>query len=240
MFDEYKQIKIMKRGGKSLQVTLLENNRNHKIVKKQYNKNIPTHRVSFRKEIRILTGLKQYPYTPKLLHIDYDNYTFYETYCGIVVPRNYPNYDQKIIERTKDLYKKYGLAYIKDGEQTWMVHGGNYCLYDDEIYMIDFGSIKWTGSFADEPKEINERKHKKRNRENYSENKRNEEVYREIQEIAKRTKRIDVKINQGIKENKYETTNKPKPSREQETKIYSKDRSNVKIIKRGLKFTKIY
>jgi len=133
----------MKKGGKSLQVTLMENDQGHNIVKKQYDRNIETHKDSFKKEIRFLTKLKSYPYTPKLLHIDYNNYTFYETYCGTVVPNNYPHGQEKMIERTKDLYKKYGMAYIKDGKQQWFVHRLNYCLFNDEIYMIDFGSIKW-------------------------------------------------------------------------------------------------
>lgn len=138
----YKPIKVLKKGGKSLQVTLLENKDGDKIIKKQYNRTIATHRDSFHKEIRILSHLKDYPYTPKLLYVDDNNYTFYETYCGKQVPKT-PFYKEKMIERTKELYKKYGLAYVVDGKQEWFVHKYNYCLMNEEIYMIDFGSIKW-------------------------------------------------------------------------------------------------
>jgi len=138
----YKPVKVLKRGGKSLKVTLMGNKEGNKIIKKQYDQNISTHRDSFYKEIRVLTGLKSYPYTPKLLYVDYDHYTFYETYCGTQVPKD-PIYKEKMIERTKDLYKKYGLKYIVNGKQEWFVHKYNYCLMNNEIYMIDFGSIKW-------------------------------------------------------------------------------------------------
>ena len=143
MFKDYKTEQVLKEGGKSLRVTLLTNSRGNKIIKKQYNSDVETHRDSFKKEIRILTKLKSYPYTPKLLHVDKDNYIFYETYCGVVVPNDYLNGQEKMEARTKELYKKYGLAYIKDGKQEWFVHRLNYCLLNDEIYMIDFGSIKW-------------------------------------------------------------------------------------------------
>lgn len=141
--QEYKPIKIMKEGGKSLRVTLMKNDKGNKIVKKEYDANIETHKDSFEREIRILTKLESYPYVPKLLHIDRDNYTFYETYCGNVVPKDYPNGKEKMIKKTKDLCKKGNLSYVKDGKQEWFVHRLNYCLMNNEIYVIDFGSIKW-------------------------------------------------------------------------------------------------
>jgi len=148
--EDYKPVKVLKKGGKSLQVTLMQNNKGDKIIKKQYDKNIDTHRDSFEKEIRILDKLKSYKYVPKLLSVDKKNYTFYETYCGVIVPSNsggFSNAEQKMIERTKDLYNKYGLAYIKDGKQEWFVHRLNYCLLNGKIYMIDFGSIKWQENY---------------------------------------------------------------------------------------------
>jgi len=149
MIKGYKPVRVLKRGGKSLLVTLMQNDDGDKIIKKQYNPKIQTHKDSFEKEVRVLTGLESYPYTPKLLCVDRKNYTFYETYCGKQVPNDSYHYD-KMVERTKDLYEKFGLAYIVDGKQEWFVHRFNYCLMNDEIYAIDFGSIKWRGSFADE------------------------------------------------------------------------------------------
>ncbi|QKF94871.1 protein kinase [Fadolivirus algeromassiliense] len=159
----YKSIKTLKKGGKSLKVTLMENKDGNKIIKKQYNPNIQTHRDSFDKEVRILTKLKDYPYTPKLLHIDHLNYTFYETYCGTSVPKDDPIYMQKMIDRTKELYQKFGLAYIKDGKQEFFVHRLNYCLMDNEIYMIDFGSIKWKEDYNKQLKYHREYKSKQYN-----------------------------------------------------------------------------
>jgi len=141
--NDYKIVKVLKRGGKSKMVTLMQNAEGNKIIKKEYNSKIPTHRDSFRKEVRFLTKLKSYKYVPKLLQVDHANYTFYETYCGGRVPNNDPIYMQKMIDRTKELYEKYGFAYVVDGKQEWFVHRMNYCLMDGEIYIIDFGSIKW-------------------------------------------------------------------------------------------------
>lgn len=149
MFKDYKRIKVLKTGGRSMKVTLLENDQGRKIIMKQYDPDIQSHRESFKREINILNGLADYPYVPKLLDVDYDNYTFYETYCGKVVPKNHPNYNNVISRRTKDLYKKYNLCYVKDDEKIWTVHWQNYCIMDGTIYMIDFGSERWVGALAE-------------------------------------------------------------------------------------------
>lgn len=143
MFNEYKLKQIFKEGGNSLKVTLLENDKGHKIIKKQYDPSISAHRESFTKEIKILSRIESYKFSPKLLHVDYDNYVFYETYCGQVLPKTHSNYNKKVIERTKDLCKKYNVEYIKNGRQRWILYWKNYCILDGEIYMIDFGSANW-------------------------------------------------------------------------------------------------
>ena len=149
MFKDYRRIKVLKTGGRSLRVTLLENKEGRKIIMKQYDPDIQSHRDSFKREIKILNGLADYPFVPKLLDVDYDNYTFYETYCGKVVPRNHPNYNKVISGRTKDLYKKYDLRYVRDDDTIWLVHWQNYCIMDGTIYMIDFGSARWVGELAE-------------------------------------------------------------------------------------------
>lgn len=146
MFEQYKQIKIIKQGGNSLKVILLKNREGHKIIMKQYDRHNSSHVVSFNKEIKILTILEFYKYVPKLLHIDHNECTFYESYCGTVIPKDYPNYDKKIMERTKDLYDLYGLEYIKNNERKWILYWKNYCILDGDIYMIDFGSNRWKES----------------------------------------------------------------------------------------------
>jgi len=145
MFSQYRPIKTIKQGGNSLKVVLLENKKGHKIIMKQYDSNKSAHRESFNREIKILTKLKSYKFVPKLIHIDHNNFTFYETYCGTAIPNTYPDYNKKIIERTKELYEKYGLKYMKDGKQQLTVYWKNYCILDNEIYMVDFGSSKWFG-----------------------------------------------------------------------------------------------
>jgi len=145
MFNQYKPIKTIKQGGNSLKVVLLENKKGHKIIMKQYDPTNSEHKESFNREINILTKLKSYKFVPKLIHVDHNNFTFYETYCGSIVPKTYPEYNQKIMERTKDLYEKYGLCYMKNDKQQFMVHWKNYCILDNEIYMIDFGSSRWIG-----------------------------------------------------------------------------------------------
>ena len=152
----YKPIKVLKRGGKSLKVTLLENSKGRKIIMKEYDPNKSTHVLSFKKEIRILTGLKSYEYVPKLLKVDYRNCIFWETYCGVVPSDDDLQYRQKRIDRTKELYEKYGLNYIKYNKQIWTVHWKNYCMMNDEIYMIDFGSARWKGSFAEDDNKLPE------------------------------------------------------------------------------------
>lgn len=144
IIKNYKAVQTLKKGGKSLKVVLMQDKYGHKIIKKKYDPNIDTHRESFYKEVRILKDLESYPYTPKLIHVVPEKFTFYETYCGGPVPKG-DYYKEKMIERTKDLYKKRGYKYVVDGEQLFFVHRKNYCLQGNKIMIIDLGSRKWIG-----------------------------------------------------------------------------------------------
>ena len=142
IIKNYRAVQTLKKGGKSLKVVLMEDKYGNKIIKKKYDPNIETHRVSFHKEVRILKDLESYPYCPKLLHVVPEKFTFYETYCGGHVPKG-DYYKEKMIQRTKDLYKKRGYKYVVDGEHLFFVHRKNYCLMGNTIFLIDFGSVKW-------------------------------------------------------------------------------------------------
>ena len=98
--------------------------------------------MSFHKEVRILKDLESYPYTPNLIHVVPEKFTFYETYCGGPVPKG-DYYKEMMIKRTKDLYKKRGYKYVVDGEQLFFMHRKNYCLMGNKIMIIDMDSRKW-------------------------------------------------------------------------------------------------
>ena len=150
-FSKYKEVSVLKTGGNSLDVVLLENKKGERIVRKRYNPDKEEHVESFHKEIRILSNVESYKYVTHLLDVDYDNYTFWVTYCG-VQPENIPENKKKASARTRDFYDKTGLKYVKSGRQTFVTHWKNYCLLDGEIYIIDFGSKKWEGAFANDYK----------------------------------------------------------------------------------------
>jgi len=164
LIRESKKFPILKRfklHGNSHEVVLLQAPDKSKIIRKQYNSKNPAHVASFSKEIKILTDLekRQFPFVPRLLAIDHKNLTFFQTYVG-KTPPNSKKYHKKAKKRTKELYKQHGYRYIHEGKKIWKTYWGNYCINKGEIYLIDFGSLKWTMPHT-KPEKIAMKKKKK-------------------------------------------------------------------------------
>lgn len=145
MFDSYKIVKRFICRGNSKEIVLMKDeNTGDLIIRKKYDKRNKAHVKSFHNEVTLMKYLEKvdWQYSPKLLHIDEKNFVFYETYCG-KTPPDTPKYRNKAESKTRELFKKHKMTYVRNGKQVWVTYWGNYCLLDDEIYLIDFGSPRW-------------------------------------------------------------------------------------------------
>lgn len=127
-----KVIKTLQKGGKSRKVELLDQN----IIKKEY---FPRQLFRFKKEIEYLTHLKNCPFVPKLLGIDYDNFIIYMTYVGIPLKKT-PDNQKRMRQQMKKLHLDWNLLRHKKGKPNYNIYIGNATIMNDTIYIIDFGS----------------------------------------------------------------------------------------------------
>ncbi len=91
----------------------------------------------FEKELKALNILDKYKHFPKIIKSTKQDFSIYMTYCGDrISSNNIPdNWEQQVQYITKSI------------NETNIVHGdinpGNICVYENKIYLIDFGNIRF-------------------------------------------------------------------------------------------------
>ena len=134
---------LVKSGSSDIYVIHLDNK---KIIKKKiYRKP----KEKFNKEVKALTILKDYKYFPKILVINKEEYSIYMSYCGYKI--TFDNIPKNWEIQVKNI--------INILNQTNIVHGdinpGNICVQNNQIYLIDFGNIRFFGDKFFEENDFN-------------------------------------------------------------------------------------
>ena len=124
---------LVKSGSSDIYVIHLDNK---KIIKKKiYRKP----KEKFNKETRALTILRHSKYFPKILAINEEQHCIYMSYCGYKI--TFDNIPENWEIQVKEI--------INILNQTNIVHGdinqGNICVQNNQIYLIDFGNIRFFG-----------------------------------------------------------------------------------------------
>ena len=147
--DKYEYIEIF--DGFTSKVHVLEYN-DSKIIKKIYKSRNQNNEYyvddsfieeSFHNEIQALSILKDELHFPKIIGVDYNDYTIYMTFVGKMlslkkeninldfIPKNWKFQMYSILE----IFKKYNLYHNDITER-------NICINNDFIYLVDFGNCK--------------------------------------------------------------------------------------------------
>ena len=147
--DSFKHMKVIKRfvsRGNSLSVVLLQDpDTSEKVVRKTYDRKHRDHIRAFHHETKILAHLEElgWKWCPRLLYVDKDHLTFFETFVGSKLPHS-DKYQHKAEARNRELYAKCGYAYIQNGAFRAFNFRGNYAVMNGDVYQLDFGSPRWT------------------------------------------------------------------------------------------------
>jgi hypothetical protein len=120
-------------------------------------------------EIALLEQLHSCPYTPKLVHVDHDRQTFYQTFCGEPV-KNSPEIQEKIAQMLAEIRDQYHVVHssnhfkprFKSGDSEGILN--NVTTKDDKLFIIDLGSTHWSYK---KPKNLSIKKKKNLHRKPY-------------------------------------------------------------------------
>lgn len=143
----YKSQKLIKNGGKSEYVYLLEKDNGELVIKKKYNLQRSNHSTHFKHEITILKKLKYCPFVPKIIKINSKKGIIYMTYCGKnpqLKKTELSEYKTILSKVMKLLEHKWGIYRVnKQGKKIYEIDSRNVCIKDSNYYLIDFGSPLW-------------------------------------------------------------------------------------------------
>lgn len=141
-YTKLKTLKVLKVGGKSKYVKLLDG----MIIKKKYDRHKPSHVDGYNYEVKILRYLenRSCDYVPRILHLIPEKCIIYMTYCGKSPPRTSSSY-KNIISLAQKLDKEHNLARIdENGKKYYKIYINNVCIDDKgKYFLIDFGSTVW-------------------------------------------------------------------------------------------------
>ena len=139
-YSQMNVVKVLKKGGKSKYVNLMENN----IVKKKYDRRIPEHVTAYNHEIQVLKYLesKGCPFVPRIVCAIPHKYTIFMTYCG-TQPHDNRITQQKISTLAKTLHNDFQVVRLEDNKITYKIHPKNCCWEKGKYFLIDFGSPLW-------------------------------------------------------------------------------------------------
>ena len=89
-------------------------------------------------EINILKKLENYEHFPKILDINWDEYSYTMSYCGITLG-NLKKKKYKLPKNWKDQINNISKALTEQNIYNNDIALSNICILNDIIYMIDFG-----------------------------------------------------------------------------------------------------
>lgn len=145
--EAYTQLKRVADRGRTAKVEILTNGKDHDyIVRKRY---LQTDKPfgdyaqpysaleSFKSEVTALILLYKCEHFPKLLYYDEGSLTIYMSYCGKDLAQ-----EKKIPSNWKEQMRTIHGTLKSRNVYNNDLYEGNFCIYKDKIYMIDFGFAK--------------------------------------------------------------------------------------------------